>query len=182
MGKITKLDQRLEIIAKQAASGSGGGGSVDAYTKAEADLKFQTIAGMSSYQTTAGMESYLTKEEAASTYLTSADEVPTVGENDNGKILTATYSNGEGSYSWETVPTPSVDEVPDVESTDDGKVLTATYSGGQGSYAWATPAAGGLSVETDGTNYWITVNGVRLYFASSAPTGTIPAGSYGIGW
>ena len=40
----------------------------------------------------------------------------------------------------------------------------------------------GLSVETDGTNYWITVNGVRLYFASSAPTGNIPDGSYGLGW
>lgn len=40
----------------------------------------------------------------------------------------------------------------------------------------------GLSVETDGTNYWITVNGVRLYFASSVPTGDIPDGSYGLGW
>ena len=27
----------------------GGGGTVDAYTKAEADAKFQTISGMSSY-------------------------------------------------------------------------------------------------------------------------------------
>ena len=39
-----------------------------------------------------------------------------------------------------------------------------------------------IEVETDGTNYWITVNGVRLYFASSAPTGNIPDGSYGRGW
>ena len=39
-----------------------------------------------------------------------------------------------------------------------------------------------IEVETDGTNYWITVNGVRLYFASSAPTGNIPDGSYGLGW
>lgn len=210
MGKITKLDQRLEIIAKQAANGSGGGGSVDAYTKAEADLKFQTIAGMSDYQTTSGMSSYLTTASAAETYqpigsyltasdisdmatqtwvgsqgfLTSSDvdEVPSVGSTDNGKVLTAIYSDGTGSYSWETVPTPSVDEVPTVGSTDDGKVLTATYSGGEGSYAWATPAAGGVQVETDGTNYWITVNGIRLYFASSAPTGTIPTGSIGIGW
>lgn len=73
------------------------------------------------------------------------------------------------------------DEVPDVGSTDNGKVLTATYSGGAGSYAWATPASG-LQIETDGTNYWITVNSIRLYFASSAPTGTIPDGSLGIGW
>ena len=39
-----------------------------------------------------------------------------------------------------------------------------------------------VKVETDGTNYWITVNGIRLYFASSAPTGGIPDGSYGLGW
>ena len=39
-----------------------------------------------------------------------------------------------------------------------------------------------IEVETDGTNYWITVNGIRLYFASSAPTGNIPDGSYGLGW
>lgn len=182
MGKITKLDQRLEIIAKQAANGSGGGGSVDAYTKAEADLKFQTISGMSDYQTTSGMSSYLTKEEAASTYATPSDieHLPTITSGDGGKFLRANYYNATGSadYSWETIP----EEIPTVESTDDGKVLTASYSGGTGSYAWATPAAGGLSVETDGTNYWITVNGVRLYFASSAPTGTIPDGSYGIGW
>ena len=39
-----------------------------------------------------------------------------------------------------------------------------------------------IEVETDGTNYWITVNGIRLYFASSAPTGDIPDGSIGVGW
>lgn len=39
-----------------------------------------------------------------------------------------------------------------------------------------------VEAETDGTNYWITVNGIRLYFASSAPTGDIPDGSYGLGW
>lgn len=143
-------------------------------------------------------------------YLTSADEVPTVTSNDDGKVLKATYSGGAGSYSWETAPTElpasssidegkvltvdssgnptwlnvDVDEVPAVTSSDDGKVLTATYSGGVGSYAWTTAGGGGggLQVETDGTNYWITVNGIRLYFASSAPTGTIPDGSMGIGW
>ena len=143
-------------------------------------------------------------------YLTSADEVPAVTSGDDGKVLKATYSGGTGSYSWETAPSGlpasssldsgkvltvdssgnplwldvDVDEVPDVTSNDDGKVLTATYNGGVGSYAWATAGGGGggLSVETDGTNYWITVNGIRLYFASSAPTGTIPDGSMGIGW
>ena len=255
---------------------------VVSYTKAEADQKFQTITGMSSYLTSAdaaltyqpigsyltssdisdmatqtwvGQQSYLTQSDAASTYLTQSaasstylpsatarqvpapvaaddgkvltaasngtyswetassggttdysalsnkpsinnvtlsgnkstsdlgiDEVPDVTSSDNGKVLTATYSGGAGSFAWASVPAPSVDEVPTVGSSDDGKVLTATYSGGTGSYAWATPASGGLSVETDGTNYWITVNGIRLYFASSEPSGTIPANSYGIGW
>ncbi len=142
-------------------------------------------------------------------FLTSADEVPDVTPTDNRKVLRAAYSNS-GSYYWDDVkevPTcaagdagkvltcagadtygwvdlPSVDEVPVVGSSDDGKVLTASYSGGTGSYSWQTPTGGGggIQVETDGTNYWITVNGIRLYFASSAPTGTIPDGSMGIGW
>ena len=77
----------------------------------------------------------------------------------------------------------SAREVPEVTlASQNGKVLTATYSGGVGSFDWETPASGGLAVETDGTNYWITVNSIRLYFASSAPTGTIPNGSLGLGW
>lgn len=67
------------------------------------------------------------------------------------------------------------DEVPLPSASDVGKVLTATSAN---NYGWAS----GLAVETDGTNYWITVNSIRLYFASSAPTGTIPNGSLGIGW
>ena len=109
------------------------------------------------------------------------NEVPNPVAADAGKVLTATSA---GAYQWSAIPTPSVDEVPDVTSTDDGKVLTASYSGGTGSYSWqpASGGGGGLQVETDGTNYWITVNGIRLYFADSAPTGTIPDGSMGIGW
>ena len=76
------------------------------------------------------------------------------------------------TYYMITDDTDAIDEVPDVTSSDDGKVLTATYSGGVGSYAWATAGGGELNVETDGTNYWITVNGIKLYFASSEPTGT----------
>ena len=32
----------------------------------------------------------------------SVDEVPTVGSTDDGKVLTASYSGGQGSYSWQT--------------------------------------------------------------------------------
>lgn len=86
----------------------------------------------------------------------------------------------------------NINEVPDATPVvDTGKVLTVD---GTGNAVWSTPSigsysqqpasggSGGLQAETDGTNYWITVNGIRLYFTSSAPTGTIPDGSMGIGW
>lgn len=44
---------------------SGGGGTVDAYTKAEADAKFETITGAAA--------AYLSKSDAASTYLSKSD-------------------------------------------------------------------------------------------------------------
>lgn len=34
----------------------------------------------------------------------------------------------------------------------------------------------------DGGNGYALINGIRLYVASSAPTGDIPDGSVGIGW
>lgn len=48
MKPIVKQKQAtLQDIIDQAQQ--GGGGTVDAYTKAEADAKFQTISGMSGY-------------------------------------------------------------------------------------------------------------------------------------
>lgn len=74
----------------------------------------------------------------------------------------------------------NINEVPDATPVvDTGKVLTVD---GTGNAVWSTPSSGGLQAETDGTNYWITVNGIRLYFADSSPAGTIPDGSMGIGW
>ena len=71
----------------------------------------------------------------------------------------------------------SIRQVPrNFQPANVGKVLKCTSSGNDATYAW-----GDISL-TDGTNYWIEVNGIRLYFASSAPTGTIPDGSLGIGW
>lgn len=50
------------------------------------------------------------------------DEVPDVTSSDNGKVLTATYSGGTGTYSWGTIPS----ELPPHTTTlaDLGKVLT----------------------------------------------------------
>ena len=50
MSYVKNLDQRVETLwQKVNKMGSGGGEPVDAYTKEEADAKFQTITGMSGY-------------------------------------------------------------------------------------------------------------------------------------
>lgn len=159
---------------------------------------YQTKAGMSNYLSNAtAVSTYLTQSDAASDYLTKYYAASTY---ETSSHATSTYQTQAGMSSYATQSNifdmatqtwvgqqgflTSADEVPAVISSDDGKVLTASYTGGVGSYSWQTASGGGggIQVETDGTNYWITVNGIRLYFASSAPTGTIPAGSMGIGW
>ena len=64
--------------------------------------------------------------------------VPEVTSSDNGKVLKASYSEGEGSASWGDIPA----EVPAVTSSDNGKVLKATYSEGAGSYGWGSIESG----------------------------------------
>ena len=104
MKPIVKQKQpTLQKIIDDAQA--GGGGTVDAYTKAEADAKFET-------QTDAAA-TYLSKSDAATTY--------------------------------------------------QAKVDMTNY----------------LEEETGG---YFVVNGIRIYVASSAPTGTIPEGSIGLGW
>lgn len=123
-----------------------------------------------------GLES---SSHAASTYQTIAGMSNYATQNDISDMATQTWVGQQGYLT-------SANEVPDVTSSDDGKILTASYTGGTGSYSWQNASSSGLQVETDGTNYWITVNNVRLYFASSEPTapagGSIPDGSIGIGW
>lgn len=86
-------------------------------TSTHAASTYQTIAGMSAYETSAHaaqtyqpIGSYATQNDISDMatetwvgqqgFLTSADEVPTVGSSDNGKVLKATYSGGTGSYAW----------------------------------------------------------------------------------
>ena len=47
MKNVKQKQQTLQTLIDQLQA--GGGGTVDAYTKAEADAKFQTLAGMSGY-------------------------------------------------------------------------------------------------------------------------------------
>lgn len=196
MGKVIKLDQRVEIIAadvEELKSSGGGGGTSEGYTKAEADAKFETITNAAAtYQTISGMSSYGTKTWAAESfqpigdYLTATDIADMATKTWVGSQSFLTQSAASSTYLTQSdasstyLPSATARQVPAPAASDDGKVLTAASNG---TYSWETASGGGgLSVETDGTNYWITVNGVRLYFASSAPTGTIPDGSYGIGW
>ena len=88
-------------------------------TSAHAAATYQTIAGMSAYETSAHaaqtyqpIGSYATQSDISDMatetwvgqqgFLTNADEVPTVGSTDDGKVLKATYSGGTGSYAWAT--------------------------------------------------------------------------------
>lgn len=56
----------------------------------------------------------------------SVDEVPPVTSSDDGKVLTADYYQGVGSYSWEDPQ----NQVPSHTPSDYGKVLTVTSVGG----------------------------------------------------
>lgn len=103
MKNVKQKQQTLQEIINAAQT--GGGGTVDAYTKAESDAKFETKTDAAS--------TYLSKTDAASTYQAKADMT---------------------SY---------------------------------------------LEEETGG---YFVVNGIRIYVASSAPSGTIPEGSIGLGW
>lgn len=115
-------------------------------------------------------------------WATAPSGLPASTSSEEGLALTVD-SNGDplwGSVGWDAIGNAIVPPATD-PNVNDGDVLT--YNSTTGMAMFQAPSGGsGLQVETDGTNYWITVNGIRLYFASSAPTGTIPDGSIGIGW
>ena len=48
--------------------------------------------------------------------------------------------------------------------------------------AYTKTEADAKFVPKDANDKYFTVNGIRVYVASSAPTGDIPAGSIGFGW
>lgn len=131
-------DDVTELGTYLKASGGGGGSGFEPTE--------EQLAAMNSGITAAKVGIY-----------DAIEGVPDVTSNDDGKVLTATYSGGEGTYGWAS--TPSVDEVPDVTSSDDGKVLTATYSGGTGSYAWAA-ASGGVNPFT--TRFYSSLNSTQM--------------------
>jgi len=62
------------------------------------------------------------------------DGVPSVTSSDDGKVLKASYSGGQGSYGWENESGGG--GLPPSTSTDEGKVLTVDSSGDP---AWEEP-------------------------------------------
>ena len=135
MGKVIKLDQRVEIIAQDVeelkSSGGGGGGTSEGYTKAEADAKFETITNAAAtYQTISGMSSYGTKTWAAESFQPIGDYLT---ETDIADMATKTWVGQQGYLT-------DADEVPAITSTDGGKFLRANYYNATGTsdYTWET--------------------------------------------
>lgn len=67
MKTVKQKQQTLQSIIDKAQT--GGGGTVDAYTKAETDAKFETKSDAAS--------TYLSKSDAATTYLSNSDAAST---------------------------------------------------------------------------------------------------------
>lgn len=61
--------------------------------------------------------------------------VPPVESTDNGKVLTASYGEGGGSFEWAS----ATSELPDTTGASQGDVLSIGASG----LEWATPSGGG---------------------------------------
>jgi hypothetical protein len=62
-------------------------------------------------------------------------------------------------------------------------ILKARSMGGTGSGESYTKAESDAKfVPKDADNKYLTINGIRLYISSTAPTGEIPDGSIGVGW
>lgn len=118
------------------------------YIKNKPDLSVYetTVHASSTYATQTAISDMATQTWVGQQgFLTSADEVPTVGSSDDGKVLTATYSGGTGSYAWETAS----GGLPASTSYNEDDVLTVDSNGDPiwGTLTWAN--ARGLMDEPD---------------------------------
>ena len=195
----TLLKQRIEILAQELAAlqkeveegGGGGGGSVDAYTKQESDNKFlsktDAVANYQpkgSYATTGDITSAIEGLDVAST-AASGSYVKSISQTD-GKISAVTetidtqVTNGSAHPVTSNAVYQAIQNIPGGGGTSDyadlsnkPSINSHTLSGNQ--------TAAQLGLVEDGGNY-ILINNIRFYLGTSAPTGNIPDGSFGLGW
>lgn len=92
---IKQKQPTMQALMDQLQAG-GGGGTVDAYTKAESDAKFETKTNAAS--------TYLSKTDAASTYQAKADMTDYIEEQTGGYIVV----NGIRLYVSSTEPTGDI--------------------------------------------------------------------------
>ena len=109
----------------------------------------------------------------------SVDEVPTVGSTDDGKVLTASYSGGVGSYSWETAQGGG-SSLPSITGNE-YKVLSVNSNAS--ATEWTLPLRkAGFTVNFDSTKKIYTVSvpnsGYQLYGVEGEFLSTISIMSY----
>ena len=87
--------------------------------------------------------------------------VPPVESTDNGKVLTASYSEGGGSFEWADAPS----ELPDTTGASQGDVLAIGSSG----LEWVTPSGGGgSSTSAFDTTFNLVNNGATWRLSNSS--------------
>lgn len=93
--------------------------------------------------------------------------------NDQTKKVVLTLQNGN------TVEFSVADLVDGLANQSDLDALTDRVDGAEADILSEQAKTTGM---TEGGSDYITVNGIRLYVSSIAPTGDIPDGSVGVGW
>ena len=97
----------IQAGAELPTRGSSDTGKVLTVKNSDGDLEWDEPATVTVDQTydatsTNAQSGVAVAEAIASIPAPSVDEVPDVGSTDDGKVLSASYSGGQGSYSWET--------------------------------------------------------------------------------
>lgn len=64
----------------------------------------------------------------------------------------------------------------------DAMMAATMMSGGAADDSYTKAEADAKFVPKDEDDKYLTLNGIRLYISSTAPTGDIPDGSIGVGW
>ena len=102
--------------------------------------------------------------------LSVSDPIPTVTSSDNGKVLKASYSGGQGSYAWETESGGG--GLPSSTSADEGKALVVDSNGDP---QWTTPksVAAGTGIKITEASNTVTLAEDRTTLWSGTYSGTI---------